>query len=86
MFAALDAASASQSLEPPRPPLSVTVTTAPVTAAVVSTDSVGAGTMSIGSSALDPPPGAGVDTPICAVPIAVRSLAGIDIVSCVALT
>ena len=85
MFAADVDARASQSLEPPRPLSSVTVTLLPGAALVVLTDNDGR--LTIENVRLDesPPPGVGVATDTSAVPTAAMSPAGIEACSCVEL-
>ena len=86
VFGAEVAANAIQSVAPPSPPASVTVTLEPGAAVVALTDSVGAVAMVNVNAAEVPPPGAGVKTDTCAVPTAAMSAAAIAACSCVALT
>ena len=79
-------AKSNHAVDPPRPPVIVTVTCVPRATDVELTLSTGAGTMSSGTSALRPPPGDGLDTLTCAVPTDATSDAVTSIFSCVALT
>ena len=86
MFDALVAANAIQSCAPPAPLVSVTVIGFPPTTFVVLTESDGSWLIENGVGPDSPPPGGGLFTVTCAVPIAAISLAGIAACSCVALT
>src|SRR5580765_4714322 len=87
VFGADASANAIQSVAPPRPLVSVTVTAVPPVTLVAFTVRVGAGFTIVNARFPDvPPPGAGVTTDTCAVPAAATSDAGIDACSCVPLT
>ena len=85
MFGAFVPASASQSPNAPEPPTNVIVTKPPGATLVVLTVSVGGGSIVKDKTFDVPPPGAGVCTAICVVPLDARSLVAIDARSCVAL-
>jgi hypothetical protein len=85
VFGAEVRANAIQSVAPPNPPVSVTVTFCPVAAEVVLTDSVGGAAIVSASDADVPPPGGGVVTDTCALPTAATSADGIVAASCVLL-
>src|SRR5712691_2003383 len=86
LFGALVAARASQSVDPPKPFVSVTVAWAPAATLVALTVSEGEPPTVNGTAAEVPPPGAGEKTVTCAVPLTARSVAGIAACSCVLLT
>src|SRR5205823_5685565 len=79
-------ASASQSSDPRRPPVSVTVTAVPPTTLVALTASCGPTSIVNVNDADVPPPGDAVKTLTCAVPFVATSAAPIDADSCVAPT
>src|SRR5215470_1152231 len=86
VFGAPVAASASQSLAPPRPFVSVAVTLAPGATVVALTASAGGGATVKANEADVPPPGAGVKTVTGTVPAVATSAAAIAVVRRVALT
>jgi len=76
VFGAEANASASQSVDPPKPPVNVTVTVEPGAALVALTLKVALDVETAkGIDADNPPPGAGENTVICAVPAAATSAA-----------
>ena len=86
MSGAVDGANASQSVVPPRPPVSVTMTVPPGATVVELTDRIGAATIENCRGVEIPPPGAGANTVTCATPSDATSAAGIVAVSWPALT
>ena len=78
MSGAAVAASAIQSVDPPKPSTSVTVTGSPGATTGALTVSVGGGSIVNVSADEVPPPGAGVVTRTCAVPVAATSVPGMD--------
>jgi hypothetical protein len=83
---AVAGANASQSVVPPRPPVSVTITVPPGATVVELTDRIGAATIENARGVEVPPPGVGENTVTWAEPIDTTSAAGIAAVSWPALT